>query len=66
MLILSRRIGETLVIEFNGKRVDVIPMSVNGCQVRLGIKAPKEVKVDREEVYLKKKSERLTNHTKVK
>lgn len=61
MLILTRRIGETLVIEFNGERVDVIPMAVNGCQVKLGIKANPDVKIDREEVYNRKKGENNVN-----
>ena len=61
MLILTRRIGETLVIEFNGERVDVIPMAVNGSQVKLGIKANQDVKIDREEVYNRKKGENNVN-----
>lgn len=48
MLILTRRIGETVVI---GDEVDVIVLGVKGNQVRLGVKAPKEVTVHREEIY---------------
>ena len=48
MLILTRRIGETVVI---GNDVDVTVLSVKGNQVRLGVKAPKEVTVHREEIY---------------
>jgi len=48
MLILTRRIGETVVI---GNDVDVTVLSVKGNQVRLGVTAPKEVTVHREEIY---------------
>lgn len=48
MLILTRRIGETLVI---GDDVQVTVLGVKGNQVRLGIKAPEGVRVDREEIY---------------
>jgi len=48
MLILTRRVGETVVI---GNDVDVTVLGVKGNQVRLGVKAPREVSVHREEVY---------------
>lgn len=48
MLILTRRVGETIRI---GDNVDVTVMSVNGAQVRIGIQAPKDVPVHREEVF---------------
>ena len=50
MLILTRRIGEKLIIEGN---VSVSVLSVKGNQIRLGIDAPPEVEVHREEVYHK-------------
>ena len=50
MLVLSRRLGETLVI---GGEIVVAVVGVQGNQVRLGINAPKEVSVHREEVYLR-------------
>jgi carbon storage regulator len=48
MLILTRRVGETLMI---GNDVTVTVLSVKGNQVRLGVAAPKDVVVHREEVY---------------
>jgi carbon storage regulator len=48
MLILTRRVGETLMI---GNEVTVRVMGVKGNQVRIGIDAPKDVPVHREEVY---------------
>ena len=48
MLILTRRLGETLVI---GDDVYVTVLGVRGNQVRLGINAPKDVTVHREEIY---------------
>lgn len=48
MLILTRRIGETVVI---GNDVDITVLGVRGNQVRLGVTAPREVSVHREEIY---------------
>lgn len=52
MLVLTRRIGETIVID-NDVRVTVL--EVKGDRVRLGITAPPTVPVDREEVHARRK-----------
>ena len=50
MLVLSRRIDESLII---GDDVKITVLGISGGQVRLGIAAPKEVSVHREEIYKK-------------
>jgi len=48
MLILTRRVGESLMI---GDNVDVTVLGIRGNQVRIGINAPKDVSEHREEIY---------------
>lgn len=59
MLILTRRVGETLMI---GDEVTVTVLGVKGNQVRIGVNAPKEVAVHREEIYDRIKREQETSH----
>ncbi len=59
MLILTRRVGETLII---GDNVTVTVLGVKGNQVRIGVNAPKDVTVHREEIYERIKKEKEQNH----
>ncbi|WP_305831872.1 carbon storage regulator CsrA [Pseudomonas aeruginosa] len=61
MLILTRRVGETLMV---GDDVSVTVLGVKGNQVRIGVNAPKEVAVHREEIYqrIQKEKDQEPNH----
>jgi carbon storage regulator len=64
MLILSRRVGEKLII---GENVTITILGVKGNQIRIGIDAPRDIQVNREEIFqriLKKRAElKIARHS---
>ncbi len=60
MLILTRKIGESLLI---GDDVEITVLSIRGNQVKLGVNAPKEIAVHREEIYQRIKASAIESQT---
>lgn len=58
MLILTRKIGESLLVSDD---VEITVLSVRGNQVKLGVNAPKEISVHRQEIYERIKAAEVTN-----
>ena len=50
MLILTRRVGETVMV---GDDISIVVLGVKGNQVRIGVNAPKEIAVHQEEIYVR-------------
>ena len=59
MLILTRRVGESIMV---GDDVNVTVLGIKGHQVRIGINAPKEIAVHREEIYERIQREKAGKH----
>lgn len=55
MLVLSRTVGKSIIINDN---VEITVLGIQGSSVRLGINAPKEVSIHREEIYLRIQEEK--------
>ncbi|CAL4322235.1 Carbon storage regulator [Buchnera aphidicola (Pterocallis alni)] len=58
MLILTRRVGETIIISDN---ITITVLGVKGNQIRIGINAPKNISIYREEIYQKIQSKNKKN-----
>jgi carbon storage regulator len=54
-LVITRRVGERIMI---GDDIIVIVRAINASQVRIGVEAPRDVIVDREEIYLQRQAEK--------
>lgn len=51
MLVLSRGVNQSIRV---GESIDIVVLAVEGQRVRIGIRAPQEVRIDREEIYLRR------------
>lgn len=62
MLILTRRCNEKIVIETkSGEVIEVFPLAFNGSQIKIGVNAPRDTAIDREEIAQRKKESRNAN-----
>lgn len=62
MLILTRRISEKIIIDIGGELIEVVPLNVNGSQVKIGVQAPRHIDVRREEIFNKIQQEKSNDN----
>lgn len=62
MLILTRRISEKIIIDIGGELIEVVPLNVNGSQVKIGVQAPRHIDVHREEIFNKIQQEKSNDN----
>ncbi|MGM0614749.1 MAG: carbon storage regulator [Pseudomonadota bacterium] len=62
MLVLSRNLGEKVIIDTSDGPITVMPISVHGAQVKLGFEGPKSVAINREEIRDKIQQEKTNEH----
>ena len=59
MLVLSRKCNERIVVDLNGDSVTIEIVQIKGGRVRIGVKAPEQVAIHREELWHRQSAERL-------
>jgi carbon storage regulator len=57
-LILSRRVGEKLIIDLGDRIIEIVTLGINGNQVKIGIQAPDDIPVHRLEIWEKIQKEK--------
>lgn len=60
-LILTRRVGEKLIIDTGHEVITVTPVTIDGRQVKIAVEAPDHVAVNREEIHLRKQADKNSN-----
>ena len=63
MLVLSRKVGQRVIISFNGETVAIELMQISGSRVRIGVEAAAQVAVHREEIWDRLMAERSEHHS---
>ena len=63
MLVLSRKVGQRVIVSFNGETVAIELMQISGSRVRIGVDAAAQVTVHREEIWDRLMAERSESHS---
>ena len=63
MLVLSRKVQESIILSVNGEEIRVTLLDIRGKNIRLGIKAPKSVRILRNEIYEKEHENPIQQET---